>query len=169
MSNTSSRTDTYNSDDILRVFASFAADYKMVAEWTKLSSREYVDETTLQIKALAENEYLDSVHLQLVTTAGRIPEAVVYRVSTNASTWVAERPATLKWSVGDGDSLKVIVYFSQKWTDLPDDKKREFSRLHLPNWVDSNFSGKYEGMAEVGSTKFASRGYGLERTQMSST
>ncbi len=29
-------TDTFNRDDIRRVYASFAADYKIVAEWTEL-------------------------------------------------------------------------------------------------------------------------------------
>src|SRR5437762_4685898 len=41
-------------DDIRRVYASFAADYRMVAEWTNLHSTPFVDTTIDEIKALAE-------------------------------------------------------------------------------------------------------------------
>jgi len=166
MSDTSSRTDTYNKDDIQRVFASFAADYKMVAEWTKLHSRALVDERTSQIRALAESEYLDQVHLQRHTASGAIPDAVIYRVSTKASTWSADRPSSLKWQVGSGDTLRIVVFFSKKWTELPQSERNKFSKEHLKDWDDSDFNGEYEGLVEVATAKYSSRGYGLERTQV---
>lgn len=168
MSDTSTRSDTYNSSDIQRVYASFAADYKMVAEWTELHSREYVQETTEQIRKLVENEYVNEIHLQKMTSSGKIPDAVIYRISTNASTWSADRPATLKWNVTAGDSLRIVVFFSKKWGALSPEKKIQFSKEHLPNWTEISFDGKYDGLSEVGSAKYSSRGYGMERTQVSS-
>ena len=66
-------TQTFNRDDIRRVYASFAADYKIVAEWTGLRSAAYVEKTIGQIKALAEEQYLSAVHLQLKSVERRNP------------------------------------------------------------------------------------------------
>ena len=55
-------TDTFNRDDIRRVYASFAADYKIVAEWTGLHSPADVASNIAEIKAIAEEQYLKEVH-----------------------------------------------------------------------------------------------------------
>ena len=75
---TTTLTQTFNRDDIRRVYASFAADYRMVAEWTNLHSTPFVDTTIDEIKALAEEEYLREVHLQLKSSTGAIRQAAVY-------------------------------------------------------------------------------------------
>jgi uncharacterized secreted protein with C-terminal beta-propeller domain len=88
----STYTDTFNRDDIRRVYASFAADYKIVAEWTELHRPQYVEKTIAEIKALAEEQYMKAVHLQLLSSTGVIREAAVYRVTTDASMWSADKP-----------------------------------------------------------------------------
>ena len=98
-------TDTFNRDDIRRVYASFAADYKIAAEWTGLHAPAFVTQTIEQIKAIAEEQYLQEVHLQLKTSAGAIRHAAVYRVSTNASGWSSDRPGDMYWQSYPGDSL----------------------------------------------------------------
>src|SRR6266511_2979764 len=40
----STYTDTFNRDDIRRVYASFAADYKIAAEWTELHSAAFIEQ-----------------------------------------------------------------------------------------------------------------------------
>jgi hypothetical protein len=168
MTDTATYTNTFNRDDIRRVYASFAADYKIVAEWTKLHSPAYVNETTREIKALAEAQYLREVHLQLLSATGVIREAAVYRVSTNASSWSSDRPGNLYWTSRDGDSLNLIVYYSQKWKDLPQADRDAFAKLHMPGWGPSSFSGDYGAMTQSADRRYASRAYGLERTRYSS-
>lgn len=82
---TTTFTDTFNREDIRRVYASFAADYRIVAEWTELHSPTFIMQTIEEIKAIAEEQYLKEVHMQLRSSTGAIRQAAVYRVSTNAS------------------------------------------------------------------------------------
>lgn len=96
---TTTLTQTYNRDDIRRVYASFAADYRIVAEWTGLHSATFIVQNIGAVKALAEEQYLKEVHLQLRAADERIRQAAVYRVSTNASGWSADRPGDL-WRKG---------------------------------------------------------------------
>lgn len=160
-------TQTYNRDDIRRVHASFAADYKIVAEWTELHDSVFVAQTIEQIKALATEQYLSEVHLQLKSSTGVIREAAVYRVSTSASSWSSDRPGDLYWDAHSGDRLYLIVYFSQKWRDLSSQKKQAFAAIHMPDWRTSDFDGNYGTMTQNVDRRYASRAYGLERTRYS--
>jgi hypothetical protein len=160
-------TYTYNRQDIRRVHASFEADYRIVAEWTELHSPGYVDRIAAQIKALAEAEYLREVHLQLQTRNGAIRQAAVYRVSTNASSWSADRPGDLYWESFDGDLLVLVVYFSEKWDQLDTVQQDEFSKAHLDGWGTSDFDGNYGSLSRSVDRHYTSRAYGLERTRYS--
>lgn len=161
-------TDTFNRDDIRRVYASFAADYKIVAEWTDLHRPEFVEQTIAEIKALAEEQYLKEVHLQLRSSVGGIREAAVYRVTTSASLWSADKPGDLYWDSEPGDSLQLIVYFSDKWRDLTQAQRDAFAGVHMVGWGTSDFDGTYGGLIRSTSKRFASRAYGMERTRYSS-
>jgi len=164
---TTTLTQTFNRDDIRRVYASFAADYRIVAEWTKLHSPAFVDETIEQIKVLAEEQYLREVHLQLTSSSGVIREAVVYRVSTTASGWSSDRPGNLYWANYDGDRLKLIVYFSEIWWALSKAQRDAFAAVHMPGWGTSGFDGNYGTMSSSSDRRYASRAYGMERTRYS--
>jgi hypothetical protein len=165
MSNT--YTDTYNRQDIRRVHASFSTDYRVVAEWTELHSAAYVSQTIEEIAALGEAEYLKEIHLQLKSRSGAIRQAAVYRVSTNASAWSADRPGDLYWDSFDGDGLVLVVYFSQKWADLSIKQREDFAKAHLPGWGSSDFDGTYGSLTANVDKHYASRAYGLERTRYS--
>lgn len=164
---TTTLTQTFNRDDIHRVYASFSADYRIVAEWTELHSSAYVAETIEQIKALAEAQFLREVHLQLRSRTGAMREAAVYRVSTNASGWSSDRPGDLYWSKYDGDFLTLIVFFTEKWLGLSQAERDTFSAVHLPNWGTSNLDYNYGAMSSSADRRFASRAYGIERTRYS--
>lgn len=164
---TETLTQTFNRDDIRRVYASFAADYKIVAEWTGLHTLAFVAETTEQIKALAEEQYLQEVHLQLQTATGAVREAAAYRVSTGASGWSSDRPGDLYWSSQAGDSLHLVIFFSAKWHALPEAKRAAFASVHMPGWGTSNFDGNYGAMMSSADRRYASRAYGMERTHYS--
>ena len=164
---TTTLTDTFNRDDIRRVYASFAADYKIVAEWTSLHKSAFVADVIEQIKAIAEEQYLQAVHLQLKSSNGTIREAVVYRVSTNASGWLSDRPGDLYWRSYDGDSLHLIVYFSDKWWELTEAARKAFAAAHMPDWGTSDFDGNYGAMSSFADRRYSSRAYGMDRMRYS--
>lgn len=169
MTTTLTLTQTFNRDDIRRVYASFAADYRIVAEWTKLHSVAKVAKTTSEIKALAEEQYLSEMHLQLRSATGAIREAVVYRVSTDAAGWSSDRPGDLYWDISDGDDLRLIVYFTPKWWNLTVAAREAFRAEHLPGWGPSDFDGSYGPMSSSADRRYASRAYGLQRTRHSAS
>ena len=162
---TTTLTQTFNRDDIRRVYASFAADYRIVAEWTRLHPATFITTTTNQIMAIAEEQYLKEVHLQLCSSTRAIREAAVYRVSTSASGWSSDRPGDLYWTSYSGDSLQIVVYFSQKWWDLAEAARAMFAGTHMPGWGTSDFDGSYGAMIGQADRKYASRAYGLVRTR----
>jgi hypothetical protein len=164
---TTTLTQTFNRDDIRRVYASFAADYRIVAEWTRLHSTAFVDTTIEQIKALAEEEYLREVHLQLKSSMGAIRQAAVYRVSTNASGWSSDRPGDLYWVSYEGDELHLIVYFTDRWWELSKEQRAAFANVHLRGWGTTNFDGNYGMMSCSSDRRYASGAYGMERTRYS--
>jgi hypothetical protein len=165
MTTTGTLTQTFNRDDIRRVHASFAADYKIVAEWTGLHSASFVAETSAEIKTLAEAQYLQEVHLQLKSATGAIREAAVYRVSTSASGWSSDRPGDLYWTTYTGDHLYVVVYYSKSWWELSPTQRAEFAALYMPGWGTSDFDGDYSGMSGSTDRRYASRAYGMDRTR----
>lgn len=161
-------TDTFNRDDIRRVYASFAADYKIVAEWTGLHSTTLIERAIAGIKAVAEEQYLKEVHLQLRSAADVVREAAVYRVTTNASLWSADKPGDLYWGNEDGDSLLLIVHFTDKWWALTQTQRDAFEAAHMLGWGTSDFDGNYGALVAATDKRFASRAYGMERTRYGS-
>lgn len=161
-------TDTFNRDDIRRVYASFAADYKIVAEWTELHLPAFVEQTIAEIKAITEEQYLKEVHLQLRSSSGVVREAAVYRVTTNASLWSADKPGDLYWDSEGGDSLQLIVYFNDKWWALTQAQRNAFAAIHMVGWGTSDFDGIYGGLIASTDKRFSSHAYGMERTRYSS-
>src|SRR5437764_730577 len=143
MAMTTTLTQTFNRDDIRRVYASFAADYTIVAEWTDLHSATRIARNIAAVKALAEAQYLKEVHLQLRASTGGIRQAAAYRVSTNASGWSTDRPGDLYWDHEGGDYLQLIVFYTAKWWGLSQNARDEFQAAHMPGWGPSDFDGSY--------------------------
>lgn len=158
-------TDTFNRDDIRRVYASFAADYKIVAEWTGLHSAAVIESAIAGVKSIAEEQYLKEVHLQLLSAGGVVKEAAVYRVTTNASLWSADKPGDLYWGHENGDDLVLIVYYNDKWWRLTQAQRDAFDAQHTPGWGASDFDGNYVGLVATADKRFASRAYGMQRTR----
>lgn len=161
---TGTLTHTFNRDDIRRVHASFAADYRMVAEWTGLDSGDKTDRNIAAVQAVAEAQYLKEVHLQLKTLAGRIRRAAVYRISTNASGWSSDRPGNLYWDSDSTDHLEVIIFWNSKWMALSPGQREAFRARHLPGWGPTDFNGSYGAMTSSEDRRYASRAYGMQRT-----
>jgi hypothetical protein len=164
----STYTDTFNRDDIRRVYASFAADYKIVAEWSGLHPSVWVETNIAAIRLFAEEQYVASLHMQQHRSDGSIRRAAVYRVTEKASLWSTDRPGDLYWNADDGDYLELIVYYSQTWWDLTLPQRNAFREKHNINWGTSDFDGKYSGMTANIDKHFGSHAYGMERTQYGS-
>ncbi len=166
---TDTYSDTFNREDIRRVHASFAADYRIAAESTELHSRSFVDATVNEIGALAEEQYLSKIHLRLLSSGGALREAAVYTVSTDAGSWTAERPGDMYWSANHGDSLRITISYSPKWRALTQAQRDAFIAKYLADWGTSDFDGSYGSL--IGSTdrQYSSRAYGMDRTRYSGT
>jgi len=162
---TDTYSDTFNREDIRRVHASFAADYRIAAESTELHSRSFVDATITEIGALAEEQYLSAIHVRLLSSAGGIREAAVYRASTNASSWTSERPGDMYWTADHGDSLVITVFYSARWEALTQAQRDTFREKHLPGWEPSDFDGKYGTLSGSTDRHYSSRAYGMDRTR----
>lgn len=164
---TDTYSDTFNREDIRRVHASFAADYRIAAESTELHSRSYVDDTISEIGILAEEQYLSEIHLRLLASNGSLREAAVYKVSTNASSWTSERPGDMYWSGSSGDSLRITVFYSARWKALTKAQREAFREKYLPGWGPSNFDGDYGTLSGSTDRHYSSRAYGIDRTRYS--
>jgi Bacterial HORMA domain family 1 len=164
---TETYTDTFNREDIRRVHASFAADYRIAAESTQLLSDSRVSSNIASVKTLAEDQYLDSVHMRLLDSDGRVREAAVYRVSTGASGWSSDRPGDVYWTANSGDELRLVVFYNDNWDALTEAQRDAFREKHLKGWGPSDFDGRYDGMAGSTDRQYASRAYGMDRTRYS--
>jgi hypothetical protein len=164
---TETYSTTFNREDIKRVHAAFAADYRIAAESTKLHSSKYVDKTVAGIKAFAEEQYLQAIHMRLVGSDGSVREAAVYEVTTDASGWTSERPGDMYWKAKPGDKLQLTIFHNANWAALTQAKKNAFNNGHLPGWGPSSFDGRYDGMTSSADRQYASRAYGLQRTRHS--
>jgi hypothetical protein len=158
-------SDTFNREDIRRVHASFAADYRIAAESTELHSRSFVDATISEIGALAEEQYLSEIHVRLLNSTGGLREAAVYKVSTNASSWTSERPGDMYWKATEGDELVINIFYSDKWRALTRAQKDAFIAKHLSTWGKGNFDGNYSALAGSTDRHYSSRAYGMDRTR----
>jgi len=164
---TETYSTTFNREDIRRVHAAFAADYRIAAESTKLHSSDYVDENLFGIKAVAEAQYLEAIHMRLLAADGTPREAAVYAVSTDAFGWSSERPGDMYWKAEYGDALQLTIFYNTNWDELTQGQKDAFRNEHLPGWGPSNFNGRYDGMSASTDRQYSSRAYGLERTRHS--
>lgn len=160
---TTTYTDTFNRNDIQRVYASFAADYRIVAEFTGLHRPADINELIGQIRWLTEEQYLSQIHLQHKSSTGTIRNAAVYYVSTDASGWSSDRPGNLYWQSYAGDQLDIHVFYSKAWLALPESTRSLLMARHLPGWTASNFDGSYGTMSSSSDRRYASRAYGMER------
>jgi hypothetical protein len=162
---TDTYSDTFNREDIRRVHASFAADYRIAAESTGLHSNERVERNVASVKALAEEQYLDTVHMRLLDSGGAVREAAVYKVSADASGWTSERPGDIYWEANSGDRLCLVVFYNERWEALTQTQKDAFRDEHLPGWGPVDFDGDYGVLAGSTDRQYSSRAYGMDRTR----
>lgn len=169
MSLSQTQTTTYTVADIRKVVDNFAADFSMMAQSTGLRTRENVAEVVLDLKIFAENGYLVRVRVFLEDKDGNKLRAADYKVSDSAAGWNSDRPGNNLWPRSTDGSLWVLATLSDAWWQKTDAAQEIFIRdqgLHNA-WKRTDKDASLVGLSSSAGQKYASNGYGWERTNYS--
>lgn len=166
MSSIGTQTTTYTVADIRKVVENFAADFSMMSQATGLRSRESVAEIVSDLRVFAEYSYLAQVTLILKDEDGIKIRAALYTVSESASGWTCERPGNNLWPRTPDGSLYVLATMTDAWWSKTDAQKEAFikNRALFGSWPVSSEDNSLGGLNSSSGQKYASRGYGWERT-----
>ena len=169
MSSSQTQTTTFTVADIRKVIDNFAADFSMMAQSTGLRTRESVAQVVSDLKIFAEHGYLVRVRLCLEDKNGTKLRAAEYKVSDSASGWNSERPGNNLWPRTVDGSLGVLATLSDAWWQKTDADQANFVRdqgLHN-SWKKTDKDTSLLGLSSSAGQKYASNGYGWERTNYS--
>jgi HORMA domain-containing protein len=161
MSTSSTKTTTYTVADIRKVVENFAADFSMMAQATGLRTRENVQGVVSDLNAFANAGYLEKVTLVLKDSGGNRIRGAVYNISDSATGWKSESPGNNLWPYTPGGALNVTATLSDAWWGKDD--KDAFIALLNGTWP-SGSGTSLAGMSSSAGQKYASNGYGWERT-----
>ena len=167
MSSTGTQTTTYTVSDIRKVIDKFAADYVMISQSTGLYPA--VEENVADLKIFSEYGYLVQVTLYLLDKYGNKVQAAVYKISEAAAGWNSDRPGNNLWPRTTDGSLCVIATLTNAWWQKTEDEKAMFIKdqgLHSA-WARTSLNTSLVGLISSAGQKYASNGYGWERTNYS--
>ncbi len=164
MSTSGTKTTTYTIADIRKVVENFAADFSMMAQATGLRTRENVQGIVADLNAFANAGYLEQVTLVLKDSVGTEIRGAVYKVSESAVGWKSDSPGNNLWPYTPGGKLNVTATLSSSWWSK-DDKEAFIAPLN-GTWP-SGTGASLAGMSSSSGQKYASNGYGWERTNYS--
>lgn len=169
MSLTQTQTTTYTVADIRKVVDNFAADFSMMAQSTGLRTRENVAEVVSDLKIFAENGYLVRVTVFLQDKDGNKLRAADYKASDSAAGWNSDRPGNNLWPRTTDGVLWVLATLSNSWWQKTDSDKESFVKNQgLYNaWTKTDKDTSMIGLSSSAGQKYASNGYGWQRTNYS--
>jgi hypothetical protein len=170
MSTTITRTTTFTVSDIRKVVENFAADFSMMAQSTGLRTPESVAKVVSDLKILAEYAYLIDVTLYLFDAAGNKIRVAKYVVSDSASGWKSDRPGDSLWPKTEGGKLCVLANLTNEWWSKSDADRQSFVTKTGMNygWSAAEWDTSLSGLTARAGQKYASNGYGWERTNYTS-
>jgi hypothetical protein len=169
MSLTGTQTTTYTVADIRKVVENFAADFSMMAQATGLRTRESVAADVSDLNKFAEHGYLVSVKLFLLDKDGNKLRVAVYLVADSAVGWKSDVPGNNLWPRTEGGSLWVLGTLTDAWWNKTESNKDAFIKnngLNSP-WSKTEKDTSLGGLTSSAGQKYASNGYGWERTNYS--
>jgi Bacterial HORMA domain family 1 len=169
VSSTGTQTTTFTVADIRKVVENFAADFSMMSQATGLRTRDSVADIVYDLRVFAEYGHLVSVRLILRDSSGNKIRGALYRVSESASGWTSEQPGNNLWPKTQGGSLNVVATMSSTWWSKTDSQKTTFISNNELNgtWPVSAEDESLDLLSPSAGQKYASRGYGWERTNYS--
>jgi len=169
MSATGTTTTTYTVADIRKVVDQFAADYSMQGQATGLRTRETVAENVADLKVFAEHGYLIDVNLILEDSSGNPIRGAIYKVAESATGWTSDRPGNNLWPRTPDGVLRLVATLNAAWWAKTDVEKEAFiavNGLH-GRWAHTSKSTSFGGLSESQGQRYASNGYGWQRTNFS--
>ena len=169
MSSTGTQTTTYTVADIRKVVENFAADFSMMAQATGLRTRESVAAVVSDLNKFAEHDYLVAVTLFLLDKDGNKLRVAVYKVADSAVGWKSDAPGNNLWPRTEGGSLWVLGTLTDAWWNKTESDKDAFIKnngLNSP-WSKTEKDTSLSGLTSSAGQKYASNGYGWERTNYS--
>jgi len=162
-------TTTYTVADIRKVVDQFAADYSMQGQATGLRTRETVAENVADLKVFAEYGYLIEVNLILEDSNGNPLRGAKYTVAESATGWTSDRPGNNLWPRTPDGVLRLIATLTDAWWAKTDGEKEAFIKvfgLH-GKWAHTAKPTSFEGLSVSQGQRYASNGYGWQRTNFS--
>ena len=166
MTVTATRTNTFTVVDVRKVLDNFAADYSMIGQSTGLKSRGTVDRDVTDLKVFAESKYLLVVCLLLKDLNGVELRGARYQVSESATGWQSQRPGNNLWPKTLGGALSIVATLSNAWWTISESEREAFKKRNgmEGRWGSSRVDTSFSGLNRVQAQRYASNGYGLERT-----
>jgi hypothetical protein len=159
-----SYTHSYTIIDIGKVLDSFAADFDMVAQSTGLRTRQDVQETSSDVKRMAQHGYLKIVNLYLRDIAGTITRAAKYDVSTNGGSLTGARPGNALWPRTPGGMLCVYVEHNGEWSALSDASRLAFNQSLNKTWGSYALDTSFPRLTRSADRSYVSNGYALTKS-----
>ncbi|HZU12183.1 MAG TPA: hypothetical protein VFB58_05025 [Chloroflexota bacterium] len=158
---TGTRTTTYTTADIRRVLDTFAADVLMAVQATGVSNwtRARIDDTVHDLKVMAENGCIDTIHVVLYNGMGKKIRAAKYTVSTSAHGWTTQRPGSNLWPNTPTGSLNIIVSTTDGWETT----QASLGSQLKGSWTTTTEDTTHAALTLTGERRYASNGWGLER------
>jgi hypothetical protein len=169
MISTGTITTTYTVADIRRVVDQFAADYSMQGQATGLRTRETIAANVFDLKKFAEHGYLIAVNLILEDKYGNPLRGARYNVSESATGWTSDRPGNNLWPQTPDGVLTLVATLNNAWWNKPNSDKEAFIKSNGMNgtWAHTTKDTSFMGLHASQGQRYASNGYGWQRTNYS--
>ncbi|MGO9436411.1 MAG: hypothetical protein ACLP00_19220 [Terracidiphilus sp.] len=161
---TESITQTYTIADIGKVIDCFAADLDMTSQSTGLLTRDVVKQYAADVKAMAQQGYVEEVNIVLKDSVGNVIRAAKYEVSTDGASLTASRPGNNRWPATPGGELSIVVQNSQKWRDLTDSQRAAFNETLTTSWIASSTDLSFPALTRYGDRSYVSNGWGVTKS-----
>lgn len=163
MTNVNTYTGTYTVADIKNVFEDVGSQILMIGRTSKLWSTEYRAQIVEDTTAFACNKYLAAVHIVLYDENGSELRAHTWTPNTSASSWKSDEPIGNIWPATPKGSLTVVLTYNGTWHGLSERQRQNFRQsLNIP-WGPSSIDTTFPELSVVGTSRYASRAYGVER------
>jgi hypothetical protein len=163
MSSTNTSTETYSVTDIEIVMRRVSADLVMIATSTGAITEAKAKEYAHDIEFLAKNGYLKFVDITLLNL-GVEEKAVRFTVDAESGTLTMSRPGGVLWPKVSFPSLRVVVSYTDAYTD--DARSKTAGKLKV-GWV-ANFDDISHSCLTAGDGRsYSSNNYGIQRKDFS--
>lgn len=156
---TGTGTYTYSIADVEAVCRRFTADLVMIAQSSGAMTEAEARDHAYDIEALAKKGYLRQVDVTLLSYFIE-QRATRYTVNTESGDLTTSRPGGVLWPRVTNPSLRIVVFYTEKYTDAAREDMR--SKLRLP-WGPTSADTSHATLKATGGRDYASNAFGMQR------